>query len=496
MTGWSDAATEAALAGFEVGRWAFDMATGETVWDARMKSIVGRDEPVPPEAWIGEVVHVDDRPRATEDADRTRGGGAYRADPVRIVRPDGEVRWLRIVGEIELRDGGARGVGAAMDVTDHVRLQQRLAEAERLETLGRFSAGISHNFNNMLMVIGSLLEEIRGSVEDAPGIDPQTHEDVASAIRATERAARVVRELASLTKMETTQVRVVEDVAETCRHVAELTRRILPPGIRLEVDVAASARTRCAPGAIEQVVQNLLHNARDALMGSATRAGRITLQVREATHFGARWVEVLVSDDGPGVPEEMVDTLFEPFVTTKGAAGTGLGLASSAAIAERLGGHLGHRPREGGGAEFLFMLPAADAPEAPETAAPPDSGEQATGDFALVVDDEELLLRTVTKALRRAGFEVEAAATTAETLEVLARCGPPDVVLLDRSVDDASGLELLDAIEARAPDASVYFFTGEGVDPEDAARVAGVIEKPSSLATIVRRLRERSRSAT
>lgn len=489
MTEPADRAAAIALERFAIGRWHVTYATGEVWWDAGMRRIAGRDTPLSTEAWVEQVVHPGDRARLSARLAEVFRGGPFSMPPSRVVRPNGEVRWVRAEGTVQLDPEGQplSAAGAMMDVTEEVQLRERLTEAERMETIGQLASGISHNFNNMLMIVDLLLHEVRDQIDDVPGVPDKARTDLEGALAATQRAAHVVRQLATLSRAET-QPTLVEDVGASCQALAELVRRGLPSNVALRVTVESTRRVRSFAGALAQILQNLIHNARDALVDHDGIDKRITVEVRDTRQFDADWVEIVVADNGPGIPEALEATLFEPFVTTKGAGGTGLGLASSASLAERLGGHLGYRPAAAGGAEFLLVLPALPD-DALVTAPPREGGEGTVPPFGrgrvLLIDDEAVLLRTVHGALTRAGFEVVSAARVADVVGHLEGGFRPQVVLLDRSVDRAGGEVLLGQLRMQVPEARVLLFTGESVDPALAGRVEGVVQKPVSMRAIV-----------
>lgn len=471
-----------AIRAFGIGRWSIDRRTGHVWWDERMCEIMGRPAPTNAVEWIKDTVHEEDRPRVRA-AFETAEPGPFTVDHVRSLRPDAEEVWLRLAGRRIGR--GERVVGAALDVTTEKLLQVRLAEAERLEMLGRFSAGVSHNFNNMLMIISTCLNELRASMVE-PEADEPSLQDVEDALDATHRAAQVVAQLAGIARRTTSVDMEVQNIADITTTTCRLARRSFPERISLEQSIHTSALVRCVPGAIDDVLYNLLINARDALVesGNDVAAPRVHVVVADEALMGESWVTLTVSDNGPGMPEELKEIVFEPFVTTKGTKGTGLGLASAASTVQRHDGHIACRSNPAGGTEFMVMLPQVAAPRRSGIALAQTPSRE--GERMLVVDDEPAILRALARTLRRAGYSVSTANSTEAVRATLAEGDDFDVVLLDRSLGTERGALLLPELRARLPNASVFFFSGEPVPDDERRLVDGVLSKPCTVEDVTR----------
>ena len=481
-----------AVDAFEIGLWSADLPAGPLVWNERMCALTGHPTPADPREWLSRFVHAEDQPLVLDAAEHLRAG-TFSLGPIRVVTPRHQVVWIRVNGRVHLDPDGrpARVVGSAMDVSEAVLSEQRLARSARFETLGYFSAGVSHNFNNMLMVIEACLEELRTTLDDEGIWSEASERAMTDAHDAARRAAEVVAQLSSLAQPGGADAWAVREVSEICREVGRLVARVFPAEIRFEQALVTKACVKCVPGAIEQVLSNVLLNARDALVTAKTPDPVVSLAVVVADLHGASTVQIFVRDNGPGVPDAVLERVFEPFVTTKGSAGTGLGLASAAAIMERHGGQMIGRNHPQGGAEFLIQLPAAEPAPAPLAGeAKPAPSSTTTGARVLVVDDERPILRVVSKGLSRAGFSVSTASSATEVEAVLEREPAFALVLLDRSLGLTKGESLLPLIRARMPDCKVLSFTGEPLAPSLLARVDGVLYKPVSLKGVAAAVRE------
>jgi CheY-like chemotaxis protein len=272
--------------------------------------------------------------------------------------------------------------------------------------------------------------------------------------------------------------KVVSSVGELCRRTVQLCRRSFPQAIILGVTIESDGFVEAAPGALEQVISNVLLNARDALEGSGAAAPRVELIARNVSRFDERWVEILVSDNGPGVLPALGASIFDPFVTTKRGKGTGLGLATSQAIVQQLGGQMAHRPCDGGGAEFLILLPEASLPSEKPSAKPSASPAASAGTSVLLIDDEPAIRRVVEQGLGRRGFRVVSVDGEEQVREVLDAGEVFEFVLLDRSLQGHDGRKLVPLLRAGLPGVQVYLFTGEFVEDAEEVGVDGIVQKP------------------
>lgn len=475
-----------ALEASQIGLWSWNLRTDTVVWDRRMREMTGHDIPLNLPAWVEHLTHPDDRAEVAANADLLNRPGPLPTAVSRIIRPDGQVRWIMFQCTVRF---GADGkplsiVGASLDVTERQRLNEKLQAAERMEALGHLTAGVAHNFNNMLMVITPCLEAIEESSSE------EMQEDLRDAIAATERAAEVVRQLMAFAGQRYQSKRAETRVCDLIEEVARLSRRSLKNEVSLLLDVQSRACISAAPGSIQQVLSNVVNNARDALNAAQKKHARIEIQCRDVSLFDEDWVEIVVGDNGPGVPDELRSKIFEPFVTTKNGKGTGLGLASSLAIVEQHGGQLACRPRESGGTEFLILLPAL-APRARSLSVAPPEQELGVveGIRVLIVDDELAIRRLISRALSKAGMSVTCAECADSLERVLQDSVQFDFVLLDRSLRVGHGKNLLPRLRLALPQAKVFYFTGEPVAANEANQVDGVVQKPLEVRELVEVIR-------
>jgi signal transduction histidine kinase len=433
-------------------------------------------------------VHPDDREAVRAAGERILQTGDYIGQPHRLVRPDGEVRWILPTGKVVKAPDGTpeRVVGGNVDVTRESSLQEQLRHARRMEAVGNLTAGVAHNFNNMLMAIMPALQLLRDVV-------PATHTEVLDdAQHAARRGAELVRQLMRFTRRGTRVGRVPRDVASIVKRASTICRRTFDPRIGLIEDIRPDLpAVDCDPGDVEQVLVNLLLNARDAVAECSSPTIVVHARRHDApTPLGnehdprAMWVRIDVQDNGVGIDAAHVERVFEPFFTTKTTGGSGLGLATSYAIAEDHGGWLSMSSTPGDGSTISLFLPGSTARATATGETPVDIRTSAFG-RVLLVDDEAIVRRTVSRVLRERGFEVSTAASVEEALHRLGETPAIDVILLDRSMPGTAGDALVPRARQIVPATRVLFFTGQDVEPDAAALVDGVVQKPASTPELV-----------
>ncbi|TNE89235.1 MAG: response regulator [Deltaproteobacteria bacterium] len=342
------------------------------------------------------------------------------------------------------------------DITRRRRLDDGLLHAARMETVAVLVGGIAHDFNNML---GTLLAHV-GFMREI--VENERLDDRLGKMESTiERASLLTRRL--LTVSRGTQSELVQvDLSEILRNAAELVQPTLPPGVTLTLDIPGNLNPVLGSASdLEHVVVNLLVNARDALQSD----GRIELVARDfRLPSGGRGAFVMIEDDGPGVPDQIREEIFNPFFTTKGPnRGTGLGLAVASQILRDHHGRIWVEDRPGRGSRFCLALRHADAMD--EAPAPLPTNRR-----VLLVEDEPVLLDSYATALTEAGYDVVACNSGGEAWRVLSR-ERPDVLVTDVVMPGITGLELATLCDELHDNVPVLLVSG--FIPED--RLTGVV---------------------
>jgi two-component system cell cycle sensor histidine kinase/response regulator CckA len=376
------------------------------------------------------------------------------------------------------------------------RLEARMQQAQRLESLGQLAGGIAHDFNNLLAVILNYASFI---VEDAAGTPPAV--DAEQIARAARRGSDLTHQLLAFARREVIRPRPL-NLNTVVTEVHQMLERSLGEHIALTVRTTAGLPSVMAdPGQLEQVLVNLAVNARDAM----PTGGRLTIdtaQVDVDAEYAAgragpplgRYVRLRVSDTGTGMPKEVIDKAFEPFFTTKPSGqGTGLGLATVYGIITQAGGTVQIYSEPGIGTTFTLLLPATDAQA--HQSAPEDSAAGLTGHGAtvLVVEDEDALREVTCRILRRGGYTVLAADGGDEALRLVAE-NAVDVLLTDVIMPNMLGKDLADAVRSRWPGTRVLFMSGyaQPVLTTHGTLAADVhlLEKPFTSAELMRALHD------
>jgi len=392
---------------------------------------------------------------------------------VRLTR-GGQTGWIRVRARHEAVEGGVRWTGFAVDVTEARRLQQQLHHSQRLEAMSSLAAGVAHNFNNML---GTILPNLEMALEDAT---PEQEPPLQDALTAGRSASQLVRQLLFASRGEGERPMTAVRVDEVLTEVHGICRRTFDAGIRLEVAIGPGPLTvRGSPSLLQQVVLNLLINARDAVADRP--APSIRLRARPSPDEA--WVVIEVVDNGTGMPPEVLERLGEPFFTTKPIGrGTGLGLASVYGIVSDLGGAVEVESEVDRGTTFRVRLPCT-GPASPTLARAEPGRVHLAGRRVLLVADEILVRRAVARLLHRRGHLVIEASSGDEGLAALD--ASIDAVLLDLSMPGMSGRQTLAAIKTRHQDVPVAVVTGH-VDDLPALDLAdAVLRKPLTEAALL-----------
>jgi PAS domain S-box-containing protein len=362
-------------------------------------------------------------------------------------------------------------VSVARDVTKELALQQQLADARKLEGIGRLAGGVAHDFNNILSVILSDAEELERREAPAPSFVAEMAREITDAgLRARDLTTQL---LAFARKQLFSPVAL--DLNQALHRSERLLRRVLGEDIVLEVRAQPGLwKAHCDPSQVEQVILNLAVNARDAMV----RGGRLTLETSQlaagdpaaAAYAGLApgdYVQLSVTDTGAGMPPEIVARLFEPFFTTKEVGkGTGLGLATVHGIVTQSGGAIRCESEPGKGTRFLLCLPRATGPATRAVHPSPASRVKQGSERILLVEDDPHVRRTSLRTLEAAGYEVWVAPDGLAALEVVRDEALQGVALVvtDVVMPGLDGGALVDALRARAPGLRALFVSGHTDD--------------------------------
>jgi signal transduction histidine kinase len=454
---------------------------------------------------VGEPVLVEDiaaDPRFGKPNELRYGSGAFMCLPVRVEN--------RIIGVVNLAKSAVAAPSRAFSPTDlhflntlmthiayaldNARLlqearlstnrlrsamedlrttQTRVVEGETLRAMGQMASGMAHHVNNLLAVISG-----RTQLLLARGSQPEMRRPLEIIQRATFDAAEVVRRVLGFASMQSAPTAAPIDLNELVREVVELTRprwrdeaQMRSLAIDVGVELGDVARVAGEAPALREVVMNLIFNAIDAL----PQGGRI----RVKTWSGGDWVFCAVADDGVGMDDEVRRRALEPFFTTKGPQGTGLGLSVANSIVQRHGGELSLRPSDGKGTVVTLRLPRAVTGTIAVEPAPMPAGPTLR---VLIVDDELTVREALADSLAEDGHTVVMAASGPEGLARLADGAKVDLVVTDLGMPEMTGWDVARAVRTRHPGLPVGLITGWAValdiSDEERRAVDFIIAKP------------------
>jgi two-component system cell cycle sensor histidine kinase/response regulator CckA len=459
-----------ALKAARMGTWHWDIGASELTWDDGLERLydLAPGERITSYEQFLQRVYPEDRAfveQSVEHAIKGLGGLDYE---FRIVLPNGRVRWLADQGRL-VRDADGKVVsltGICLDVTERKQVEERLRQAQRMESVGQLAGGIAHEANNMMSVVLGCADYVL----QRPDLSEPVRQDVEQIWRAAKRTAGVTQQLLAFSRRQVLQPQVL-DLNATVRELEPILARTLGESSSLRLHLSPSlGRVRADPGQLEQVLINLTLNARDA-MGDA---GRLTVEtmnvVLDARYVAGKPVETLqpgeyaaliVTDTGHGMNQETLGRVFEPFFTTKGVGeGTGLGLSTVYGIVKQSGGFIWAYSEPGLGTTFKLYFPLIEPVEVPgEVPVPsePGHGEE----IVLIAEDEPMVRNIMARTLRDSGYTVLEASSGREALEWLERRGGEvNLVVADVVMPGMGGREMTARLAERWPKVPILFTSG------------------------------------
>jgi signal transduction histidine kinase len=416
---------------------------------------------------------------------------------LRLRRADRTPIWVEVTARADLLPDGLRVEALMRDVSERRRLEdqardlyQQLLQAEKLAALGQTISGVAHELNNPLATILTCAERLCQRE-----LDDQTRRGLDTILSESERAAKIVRNLLTFARKRHT-TRTMVDLNQVVRETLAL--RSYDQGVSnitiLEALAAGLPQVFADPHQVQQVLLNLIINAEQAMISAH---GRGTLVLHTWHHLERESVVLEVSDDGPGVPEEVQPRIFDPFFTTKEVGkGTGLGLTVAYAIVHEHGGRITLRSEASGGATFSVELPADAGSLEPVLPQPKEApAALVSGVAVLVVEDEAALGEAVAESLADAGFAVDRAGDGIEALDLL-RQKPYDLIICDLKMPRLDGSQLYRELELTQPGLlrRIMFVTGDvaGTEAERFLEESGCrwLAKPFRLKDLLRAARD------
>ena len=473
-----------ALDAGRMGTWQYDPISDVGDWSKTLDEtfVFGDERP----GWKGylERIYPEDRHDASLVLQEMlcRPDGTTFEHEHRLVGDDGVIRWAKVRGRVERNGRRLRLLGTAMDVTERRRMQDELLHASRLESLGRLAGGLAHDFNN-------LLAAMLGSIELLSDVCPESGRDDITTLRhVTLRARDLTAQLLAFARQQRIELETLE-VGALVKKVERLLRRLVGPTIDLVIETPGQDSTglfvRADAAQLEQVLVNLVINARDAMPEGGRVSVKVHLVKDQPRPAPGDWVVLEVRDQGRGIDSQHLPHVFDPFFTTK-EHGTGLGLASSYGVVQTHGGTITVQSEPGRGACFSVSLPRVLGETITSIAEPRSAAGRGR---VLVVDDDAAVRTSTTRMLRTLGYEVLTAADGAEAEALVGRRdGALDVLVCDLAMPNKSGPEVAQAIRHLYPDVKVLFVSGYPRGAERQLPAESFLQKPYDREALAKKL--------
>jgi PAS domain S-box-containing protein len=479
----------------DLGSWSWDIGDDTVEWSEQLLDIFG----VEPGALSGKLeeylarVHEEDRARVRADIVQALHSGLGFRHEERIVRPDGEIRYLHSSGEVIKDDQGkaARMLGICQDVTQRKRAEialdqarEQLAQSQKLEALGQLTGGIAHDFNNLLMIVSGHTQLLQRRLKEAKDLSA-----IEAIKTAADRGETLTRQLLAFSRRQQLSP-VVVDLGARIEALREMLMSSLRGNIEVKYDVAPALwSVEVDPGELELALVNIAVNARDAMPDGGT----LTVSARNVPHgeagpLAGDFVALSLTDSGRGIPAHMLSKVFEPFFTTKDVGkGTGLGLSQVHGFAHQSGGTVTISSEIGRGTVITLYLPRSDAPlSVALVAAEVPAAGRGEGTVLVVEDNPEVAEVTAT-LLEHLGYRVLRAPDANDALAQLQQGPAIDLVFTDVVMPGSmNGVALAHEIRKRHPRIPILLTSGYS-DAAYAAETRFVLlRKPYDLTALER----------
>ncbi|PSM30966.1 PAS domain-containing sensor histidine kinase, partial [Haliangium sp. UPWRP_2] len=449
-----------------------------------------------------EITHPEDIDVDAEQAARGFRGEitSYQMEK-RYLRKSGEIVWGHLtVTMMHSADGKlVSAIGMVENITGRKSAEEQLRQAQKMEALGRLAGGVAHDFNNLLTAIKGYCEL---SMEQLAA-DHWLRGNLAEVLQAADRASTLTRQLLAFGRKQVRRPKLI-DLSSTVDDMQRMLRRLIGENIKLTTSIESRLGTVHAdPSQIEQVIVNLVVNARDAM----PRGGRLTIELGNSqldeeyarSHpevTPGRYVMLAVSDTGIGMSRAVQQRIFEPFFTTKEPGmGTGLGLPTVYGIVKQSDGHIWVYSEEGVGSTFKIYLPIISG-AAPLTEPPPPESQVAGGhESILLVEDDDSVRNMVVRMLSESGYRVVAARDGVEAIQLCEDDSREfQLLITDVIMPKMGGRELAAALHSKRPLLKVLYISGYAHDGmvHRGALEPGVtlLEKPFSKSDLLRHVRD------
>jgi len=382
-----------------------------------------------------------------------------------IRRTDGAVRFLYQKAGQEINRSGKviRTMGMVHDITDQRELEEQLRQSQKMEAIGLLAGGIAHDFNNLLMVILCNCDLVLARAKN----DDPLKEDIVEIKNSAKRAAELTRQLLAFSRKQVLKPQVI-DMNSVVGDLHKMINRLIGEKINLNTLLFPDlGLVRSDRGQLDQVIMNLVVNARDAMPdgGKLTiETGNVHLDDKYSKKYSkikpGNYVMMAVTDTGTGMSRETVDKIFEPFFTTKGVGkGTGLGLSTVYGIIKQSNGYIYCYSEPGKGTTFKIYLPLVEEELMSASELKEDKSFTFNGEKIVIIDDEKEIRDVMKRMLEQEGFQVFAAESYQDVLKYFGQ-NKIDLLITDVIMPEINGDEIADEIRDKYPDVKIIYMSG------------------------------------
>ena len=484
----------------QMGFWELDIKNNELVWTDENCRIFGL--PIGTELTYEtflHYVHPDDREHVDTEWKAALNKKPYDIEHRLLV--DGKVKWVREKAELEFneKDECISATGFTQDITERRSTEEQLLQAQKMEAVGTLAGGVAHDYNNILtIIIGNASLALMEVGKDSP-----LQNKIEEIITAGERAASLTSQLLAFSRKQVIQPKIL-DLNELLTNIEKMLGRLIEEDIELlMIPETALWRVEVDPGQMEQVIMNMVVNAKDAMpMG-----GKLTIETAnvdlDESYFREHGIEeqsgtyvvMAVSDTGTGMDEETQSHVFDPFFTTKDVGkGTGLGLSTVYGIVKQNKGFVWVYSEPEQGSTFKVYLPKVEGDAVLEERERTSVGEVDGSETVLIVEDDDSLRNLARKTLRNYGYKVLEAENGKDALRISKEHERPiDLMITDVVMPKMSGKETAERMQSLYPQMKVIYMSGYTDDAIARHRVLepglNFLEKPFSPKVLARKVR-------
>ena len=454
----------------QLGYWEVDLSTVDVFWSDETFRLFGLEAPIDGEGPSTEVflsaIHPDDRARMAEVAQRAVHEQKDFTEQFRLRGPNGKTHTVLAKGRVVTDGTGHRKlIGTVQNISDRVQLERQLRQSQKMQAIGTLAGGVAHDFNNVLTVIlsysGIMLAELAE--------DDRHYTELQEISRAAERAGDLTRQLLTFSRHQVVQTRELS-LNAVASDMERMLRRLIPANISLVLRLNPHVATiQADAGQLEQILVNLVVNARDAMPDGgaiAIETSNVLLEQGQPPlppgGAGGPYVLLVIADTGIGMDEAVRARIFEPFFTTKEVGkGTGLGLATVYGIVQQSGGHIWVYSEPGVGTTFKIYFPALRSGEVSRRATP-ILAQMTPGSETILLTEDEGAVRMATRTiLEQAGYTVIEAANGHLALDTYRQRGDEiDLVITDMIMPGMNGRELADQLRTIRSGVRLLFTSG------------------------------------